>query len=300
MISSTRLLRPRASLAAALAPRRSLVRTTKPCGCSSNEGAPAKAADGDGLTQADGPTSQCARHSEASVAKDPSFSSNGEHKYDIDHLLAANVAWAEENKEWFNRHGEEKHSPKYLWIGCSDARVPANQVIGEPVGAVFVHRNIANMVVSADMNIKSVLQYAVSVLCVPHIIVCGHYDCGGIRAAMAKSSLDSHALGSPIEDWLHNVRDVQRLHADELDAISDPELKHRRLVELNVIEQCLNIFKLGVVQRRRHMTSKVKGTFPQPRVHGLVYEPTTGRLVNLAHDFRAERKKLGRHYELFL
>jgi carbonic anhydrase len=139
----------------------------------------------------------------------------------------------------------------------------------------------------------------VSVLKVPHIIVCGHYDCGGVKAAMAKTPLDSNALGSPIEDWLHNIRDVSRLHSDELEAITDPDLKHRRLVELNVIEQCLNIFKLGVVQRRRLMTSQVAGAWAQPRVHGLVYCTETGRLINLAHDFRAERKKLGKHYELF-
>merc|ERR1711935_941830 len=140
----------------------------------------------------------------------------------------------------------------------------------------------------------SVLQYAVNVLCVPHIIVCGHYDCGVVRASLSRSHLDSRDLGSPLEDWLRNIRDVQRLHAEELTAISDPEQKVRRVVELNVIEQCLNIYKTGVVQRRRLLTSSVKSagglglrsTFPQPRVHALVYNPLDGRLKQLDLDMR--------------
>ena len=175
---------------------------------------------------------------------------------DITNLLDQNEKWAESEQAWFAEHGGKKQAPKYLWVGCSDSRVPAELMVGSQPGEIFVHRNIANMVVNSDMNFASVLQYAVNVLRVPHIIVCGHYDCGGIKAAMSSTHLDA-GLGSPIEDWLRNVRDVTRLHADELRAISDPELKHRRLVELNVMEQCLNIFKTGVVQRRRHLSSQV-------------------------------------------
>ena len=142
------------------------------------------------------------------------------------------------------------------------------------------------------MNFRSVLQYAVNVLRVPHIIVCGHYDCGGVKAAMGKVNHDSRDLGSPLEDWLQNIRDVCRLHKDELDAITDPEAKHKRLVELNVIEQCLNIYKTGVVQRRRLLSSQVTGAYPQPRVHGVVYSIRDGRLKKLDHDFHKQRKKL--------
>ena len=219
---------------------------------------------------------------------------------EIDHLLAANREWTETNKEWFDRHGASEHRPRYLWIGCSDARVPANQIIGEPAGTVFVHRNIANLVVSSDMNLLSVLQYAVNVLRVPHIIVCGHYDCGGIKAAMGRTHHDSRDVGSPLQDWLHNIRDVCRLHHEELGAITDATAKHRRLVELNVVEQCLNLFKTGVVQRRRLLTSQVTGAYPQPRVHGVVYDPKDGVLKKLDNDFRAERKKLAQHYDLFM
>ena len=117
--------------------------------------------------------------------------------YSIDHLISQNAQWADANADWFKRHGHEKHAPKYLWIGCSDARTPANEILGEGPNAVFVHRNIANLVVNSDMNMLSVLQYAVNVLCVPHIIVCGHYDCGGVRASLSRSHLDSRDLGSP-------------------------------------------------------------------------------------------------------
>ena len=169
----------------------------------------------------------------------------------------------EANKRWTKRMVSEKpdffreikkgHAPKILWIGCSDARVPANEVIGEPPGSVFVHRNIANMVVNTDFNCMSVIQYAVSVLKVKHIIVCGHYDCGGVKA-----SLDPADYRSPLCNWLRNVRDTYRLHRDELNALPDLRSRQRRLVELNVIEQCINIMKTAVVQRARVQTRKLK------------------------------------------
>ena len=167
-------------------------------------------------------------------------------------MLDANKAWADrmrEEKPGFFDEIKRGHAPKILWIGCSDARVPANEIIGEPPGSVFVHRNIANQVVSTDMNCMSVLQYAVEVLKVKHIIVCGHYDCGGIRA-----STETADHRSPLVNWLRNLRDIYRLYKPELDAITDKTARQRRLVELNTIEQCLNVYKTAVVQRRRIST----------------------------------------------
>lgn len=154
---------------------------------------------------------------------------------DLGTLMEANRAWASRmarDSPGFFDDIKKGHAPKILWIGCSDARVPANEVIGEPPGSVFVHRNIANQVPNTDVNCMSVIQYAVDVLKVKHIVVCGHYDCGGIRAA---TELVDHS--SPLENWLRNIRDTYRLHKTELDAISDMKQRQRRLVELNVIEQ---------------------------------------------------------------
>jgi len=221
----------------------------------------------------------------------------------LDSLLNANKAWAQSrvkiDPNFFEDH-KKGHAPKILWIGCADARVPANEMIGEPPGSVFVHRNIANMVVNTDFNCMSVIQYAVDVLQVKHIIVCGHYDCGGIRAALEQ--LDHR---SPLENWLRNIRDTYRLHKDELSAIEDLRLRQRRLVELNVIEQCLNIFKTAVVQRRRvqtHLESKDGKSsiaFSEPRVHAFVYEPTTGQATKLKVDFQSYLKDLRQVYDLY-
>lgn len=157
---------------------------------------------------------------------------------DLNTLLDANRAWANrmerQDPNFFNEI-KKGHAPKILWIGCSDARVPANEIIGEPPGSVFVHRNIANQVGNTDVNCLSVIQYAVDVLKVKHIVVCGHYDCGGIRA-----STENVDHGSPLENWLRNIRDTYRLHQGELDDIPDLKDKQRRLVELNVIEQVRN------------------------------------------------------------
>lgn len=201
-----------------------------------------------------------------------------------------------EKPEFFNEL-KKGHAPKILWIGCSDARVPANEIIGEPPGSVFVHRNVANMVVNTDFNCMSVIQYAVDVLKVKHIIVCGHYDCGGIRAA-----LEQVDHKSPLENWLRNIRDTYRLHMDELNAIEDIKARQRRLVEVNVIEQCVNIFKTAVVQRRRVETHKLIGNgyqFSEPRVHAFVYEPTTGEAKKLPVNFTDYLKQLGNVYDLY-
>ena len=144
--------------------------------------------------------------------------------------------------------------PTYLWIGCSDSRVPENKILGVQPGEVFVHRNVANVVAHADTNLLSVLTYAIEALSIRHILVVGHYDCGGVRAAMNNQRALGGDSSTVIDNWLTGVRDVYRLHADELDAIEDPEERHRRLVEKNVVEQCLNVFKTGVVQHHRLKT----------------------------------------------
>lgn len=222
---------------------------------------------------------------------------------DLNTLLDANKRWTRrieiERPEIFAEL-RKGHAPKILWIGCSDARVPANEIIGEPPGSVFVHRNIANMVVNTDFNCMSVIQYAVDILKVKHIIVCGHYDCGGIRAA-----LEPKDHGSPLENWLRNIRDNYRLHRHELLRIPDLHARHRRLVEINVIEQCLNVYKTAVVQRRRVKTFGQKGVdgsgvqFAEPRVHAFVYQPSTGELRRLEVDFKDYMKDLGEVYDLY-
>jgi carbonic anhydrase len=174
----------------------------------------------------------------------------------LDSLFTANRAWANriklENPMLFEDF-KKGHAPKILYIGCSDARVPANEMFNQPPGSIFVHRNIANCVVNGDFNAMSVIQYAVAVLKVKHIIVCGHYDCGGIKASL--TAADHKA---PLENWLRNIRDTVRLHRDELLAIDEITDRQRRLVELNVQEQCLNIFKTGAVQARRKETSMMR------------------------------------------
>ena len=164
----------------------------------------------------------------------------------------------------------------HCYTGCADARVPANEIMGEDAGSVFVVRNVANLVVNTDFNLMAALQYAVNVLKIPHIIVCGHYDCGGVRA-----SIENVDHVPPLENWLRNIRDVYRLHRRELDGIRDPEKRHRRLVELNVIEQCINLFKTGAVQRMRVETYKQGYDYTIPRIHACVFDPATGELNRL-------------------
>ena len=155
-------------------------------------------------------------------------------------IFTENIKWVEkknaESPDFFH-HLAESQNPDYLYIGCSDSRVHANEIMGLKPGDVFVHRNIANMVVNNDLNVLSVINYAVEYLNVKYIIVCGHYNCGGIKAAM-----ESKDLGI-LNPWLRNIRDVYRLHEKELDGISNSSDRYNRLVELNVYEQCLNIIK---------------------------------------------------------
>lgn len=162
-------------------------------------------------------------------------------------------------------------SPDTLYIGCSDSRVTAEDMMGAKPGDVFVHRNIANMVSNLDLSAMSVLEYGVKYLKVKHVVVCGHYYCGGVKAAM-----DSNDLGI-LNPWLRSIRDVYRAHKDELNAIDNEEAKYKRLVELNVQEQCLNVLKTAVVQlavRQRGLT-----------VHGWVFDVSTGKLIDLNIDF---------------
>lgn len=162
-------------------------------------------------------------------------------------------------------------NPDILYIGCSDSRVTAEELMGVQPGDVFVHRNIANMVPNTDLSSMSVINYAVTVLEVKHIVVCGHYYCGGVKAAM--QSTDAGILNP----WLRNIRDVYRLHVDELDSIEDTEEKYKRLVELNVQEQCFNVIKTAEVQRA------FKGR--TINVHGWVFDIHSGKLIDLKIDF---------------
>ena len=157
-------------------------------------------------------------------------------------------------------------SPEFLWIGCSDSRVPANQITGTQPGEIFVHRNIANLVIHTDVNLLSVLEYAVVHLQVKHIIVCGHYGCGGIKAAMT-----NHDFKQVLNMWLRNIKDVYRLHRDELEAISDPEKREDRLTELNVKEQVLHLAKTSIIQRAWQFRKA-------PELHGWVYGLKDGLL----------------------
>jgi len=176
-------------------------------------------------------------------------------------LLLENKAWAAEkiadDADFFNRLANIQ-SPEYLWIGCSDSRVPANEITGTQPGEIFVHRNIANMVVHTDLNLLSVLQYAVEVLKVKHVIVCGHYGCGGVKAAMTQQSLGI------INKWLRNIKDVYRIHSAEIEKITDENERLNKMVEFNVQEQVLNLAKTSIIQKAwKHENA--------PHLHGWVY-----------------------------
>ena len=176
-------------------------------------------------------------------------------------------------------------NPEYLYIGCSDSRVTAEDMMGASPGEVFVHRNIGNLVVSIDLNVMSVINYAVRNLKVKHIIVCGHYNCGGVKAALTQQDLGI------LNPWLRNIRDVFRIHKDELMAITDPKKQFDRLVELNVKEQCINVIKTAVVQKH-YVTSGF------PIVHGWVMDIRSGKLVDLHIDFEKELKGIQEIYRL--
>ena len=189
----------------------------------------------------------------------------------------------ENNKQWvasqlaqdpvyFDKLAHSQN-PEYLWIGCSDSRVPANQITGTSPGDIFVHRNIANMVIHSDMNMLSVLSYAVEVLKVKHIIVCGHYGCGGVLAAMENKQFGL------IDNWLRHIKDVYRLHFKELDAIENNKDRSDRLVELNVIEQVQDLGKTSIVQNAWKREQPL-------HIHGWVYDVKDGIIKDLGMNFK--------------
>lgn len=192
----------------------------------------------------------------------------------IAQIFANNKQWVADklsvDPDYFEHLGKGQN-PEFLYIGCSDSRVTAEDMMGAKPGEVFVHRNIANMVISIDLNVMSVLNYAVRHLKVNHIIVCGHYACGGVKAAMQSADL---GLLNP---WLRNIRDVYRLHKEELNAIPDEEKRYDRLIELNVQEQCVNLIKTAAVQQ----ANRERGLL----VHGWVFDVHTGKLIDLKIDF---------------
>jgi carbonic anhydrase len=188
----------------------------------------------------------------------------------LDKLLENNRAWSREmlsqDRNFFSRLAQQQ-SPQYLWIGCSDSRVPANQITGLAPGEVFVHRNIANVVVHTDLNCLSVIQFAVDILKVRHIILCGHYGCSGVYAAMTK-----HRIGLS-DNWLRHVQDVAQKHASALAGLGE-EVRHRRLCELNVVEQVENIRQCTAVQEARERGQPLE-------VHGWIYDLADGLLRDL-------------------
>ncbi len=182
--------------------------------------------------------------------------------YPYEKLLLENKAWAAEkiagDPEYFNRLAHLQ-TPEFLWIGCSDSRVPANEITGTQPGEIFVHRNVANLVINTDVNVLSVLDFAVNHLKVKHVIICGHYGCGGIKAATTQTDF------KPVLNmWLRNIKDVYRLHREELDGIKEEEKRCDRLTELNVQEQILNLAKTSIIQRAWKNEQR-------PDLHGWVY-----------------------------
>jgi carbonic anhydrase len=203
-------------------------------------------------------------------------------------LFENNKAWVaqqlEKDPQFFTEIAKDQ-SPDYLYIGCSDSRVPANDITGLAPGELFVHRNIANMVINIDLNVIGVIEYAVKHLGVKHIIVCGHYNCGGVKAAMMPKNLGI------LNPWLRNIRDVYRLHQAELDAIQDEHQRYNRLVELNVQEQCVNVIKTAVVQE----AYEAKG---YPIVHGWVFDLHNGLIKDLQIDFQKKLRHIQEIYDI--
>lgn len=192
----------------------------------------------------------------------------------LDKVFENNENWIKEkmstDPQFFDALGKGQN-PDLLFIGCSDSRVAAEELMGLGPGDVFVHRNIANMVISIDLNVMSVVNYAVDHLKVKQVVICGHYACGGVKAAMQSADLGI------LNPWLRNIRDVYRIHQEELNSITDEEQRYDRLVELNVQEQCVNLIKTAAVQK----ANRDRGL----EVHGWVFDVRTGRLIDLKIDF---------------
>lgn len=199
-----------------------------------------------------------------------------------DHLLLQNRAWVEqknnEDDQFFQRLVAAQ-KPDFLWIGCSDSRVPANEITGTAPGEVFVHRNIANMVVHTDMSMLSVLDYSVNVLQVKHVIVCGHYGCGGVLAAMSDNSIGL------IDNWIRHIKDVYRYHKHELDSIADVKLRQNKFIELNVIEQVCDLSETSIIQNAWSRGES-------PTIHGWVYDIANGLINDLKVSMNCEEDRL--------
>lgn len=205
----------------------------------------------------------------------------------IEDVFKNNQKWVAEklaiNPKYFEELSKGQ-APEFLYIGCSDSRVTAEDIMGVQPGEVFVHRNIANLVNNIDLNVMSVVNYSVRHLKVNHVVVCGHYNCGGVKAAM--QSVDLGILNP----WLRNIRDVYRLHKNELNAIQDETQRYNRLVELNVQEQCVNLIKTAAVQQ----AYKERGLL----VHGWVFDVNTGKLIDLKINFENVLKNIMEIYRL--
>lgn len=203
-------------------------------------------------------------------------------------LFENNRQWAEakrrQDPEYFQRLAKEQ-KPDYLYIGCSDSRVPADAIMGVEPGDVLVHRNIGNVVANADLNVASVIEFAVAHLGVKHVIVCGHYNCGGVKAAMQAQDLGI------LNPWLRNIRDVYRLHKDELNSIGEEARRYERLVELSVVEQCINVVKTAAVQH-----SYLRHGYPV--VHGWVFDIRTGLIKDLEINFPHQLAAIQEIYNL--
>ena len=200
---------------------------------------------------------------------------NHNSKPDLERLFEQNRQWIESvtkaDPDYFSRLVDQQN-PEYLWIGCSDSRVPANQIVGLKPGEVFVHRNIANIVVHTDFNVLSVIQFAIDRLKVKHIIVVGHYGCSGIAAAMNNTRIGL------ADNWIRHIKDVYRFHQEELDAITDEQQRFNRFVELNVFEQVLDLGKTSIVQSAWERGQQV-------HVHGWVYDIHDGLINDLGVNF---------------
>ncbi|MBL7931034.1 MAG: carbonic anhydrase [Bacteroidia bacterium] len=207
---------------------------------------------------------------------------------DYKEVFENNKRWLEKKKEsdvsFFEKLAKDQH-PDYLYIGCSDSRVTAEEIMGAEPGEVFIHRNVANLVNSTDLNVMSVMEYAVKYLKVKHIVVCGHYNCGGVKAAMQPKDMGI------LNPWLRNIRDVYRLHKDELNSIADEHQRYDRLVELNVQEQCVNVIKMACVQQ-----GYVANGYPT--VHGWVFDLRSGKIIDLKLDFNKILKGIQEIYNL--
>ena len=205
----------------------------------------------------------------------------------LDKVFENNKDWInsklKEDEKYFDKLGEGQN-PELLFIGCSDSRVTAEELMGLGPGDVFVHCNIANMVIGTDLNAMSVVEYAVEHLKVNHVIVCGHYGCGGVKAAMQSADLGI------LNPWLRNIRDVYRIHNTELNTIEDEEKKYERLVELNVQEQCVNLIKTAAIQK----AARGRGLI----VHGWVFDIHTGKLIDLKIDFENILESIREIYHL--